>query len=414
MAARTLNKLTATGSKALKTAGRHSDGGGLYLNVSASGSKSWLFMWTPKGAKNRHELGLGGYPAVSLEKARAIAAGYRVDVAEGRNPKVERDRTPEPLFEDAAEQFIASQESEWRNEKHVWQWRQTMKAHCKPINKKRPSQITTDDVLSCLKPIWTRMPETAARVRGRIERVLNFCKVKGWRPLDSVNPAAWSGHLENLLSKRGKLSRGHQAAMPYEQLPDFMARLRARETLSARALEMTILTGSRTGELIGMQWSELDMARCLWTVPAERMKPGKDHVVPLVPRALEILESLKETRSGELYVFRSPVRRKPDAPERPISNMAMLRLLKSMLAEGENATVHGFRSSFRDWAGDMTNFPREIAEAALAHSVGNDVEKAYRRSSALLKRTKLMQAWASYVAKPQSGNVLPFAGGNAV
>jgi integrase len=405
--ARTLNKLTDTGAKAEKSPGRHSDGGGLYLNVSTAGTKSWLFMWTPKGSKSRHELGLGGYPAVSLAKARAVAAGYRVDIAEGRNPKEERDRTPEPLFEDATELFISSQESEWRNDKHVWQWRQTMKAHCAPINKKRPSQVTTEDVLACLKPIWTKLPETAARVRGRIERVLNFCKVKGWRSADSVNPAAWAGHLENLLPKRGKLSRGHQAALPYGRVPEFVGRLQGVETLGARALELTILTVSRTGETIGMQWGELDMAKALWTVPAERMKAGKPHVVPLVPRAVEILKALKETSTSAIYVFPSQAKRKPGTPERPLSNMAMLKLLKSMLAEGEEATVHGFRSSFRDWAGDMTNFPREIAEAALAHSVGNEVEQAYRRSTALVKRTKLMEAWAAYVARPQTGNVVP-------
>jgi integrase len=405
--ARTLNKLTEIGVKAQKKSGRHSDGGGLYLNVTASGAKSWVFMWKPKGAANRHELGLGGYPSISLSKARAVATSYRVDVAEGRNPKEERDRTPEPTFEEATELFISSQESEWRNDKHVWQWRQTMKTHCSPINKKRPSQVSTEDVLACLKPIWTKLPETAARVRGRIERVLNFCKVKGWRAVDSVNPAAWAGHLENLLPKRGKLSRGHQAAMPYDQLPDFMVQLRKRETLSARALELTILTASRTGELIGMQWNEIDLAKALWTVPAERMKPGKAHVVPLVPRALEIIESLKETSISAVYVFPSQAKRKAGTPERTLSNMAMLKLLKSMLAEGEEATVHGFRSSFRDWAGDMTNFPREIAEAALAHSIGNEVEQAYRRSTALVKRTRLMEAWAAYVARPETGNVVP-------
>lgn len=410
--ARTLNKLTEIAVKGQKKPGRHSDGGGLYLNVTASGAKSWVFIWKPKGALNRHELGLGGYPSITLAKARGIAAGFRVDVAEGRNPKSERDRTPEPTFEEATELFIASQETEWRNDKHVWQWRQTMKAHCSPINKKRPSQVSTEDVLSCLTPIWTKLPETAARVRGRIERVLNFCKVKGWRPADSVNPAAWGGHLENLLPKRGKLSRGHQAAMPYDSLPDFMGRLRSIDTMGARALELTILTVSRTGETIGMEWSELDMAKALWTVPAERMKAGKAHVVPLVPRAVAILETLRETSTSDVFVFPSQAKRKPGEPERPLSNMAMLKLLKSMLAEGQEATVHGFRSSFRDWAGDTTSFPREVAEAALAHAVGNEVEQAYRRSTALQKRKQLMMAWEAYCFPP-AGNVVPLKSGAA-
>lgn len=411
--ARPLNKLTDPGVKSLKDSGRHSDGGGLYLNVTASGAKSWVFMWSPKGSKGRHEIGLGGYPAVSLARARALAAGFRVDVAEGRNPKEERDRTPEPLFEEATELFISSQESEWRNDKHVWQWRQTMKAHCKPINKKRPSQVTTEDVLSCLKPIWTKVPETAMRVRGRIEKVLNFCKVKGWRQPDTVNPAAWSGHLENLLPKRSKLSKKHQAAMAYEAVPAFVARVRPLETMGAQALELTILTASRTGETIGMKWSELDLDKAIWTVPAERMKAGKEHVVPLVPRAVEILSEIAETKTSDVYVFPSQARRKPQEPERHMSNMAMLKLLKSMLAEGEKATVHGFRSAFRDWAGDMTNFQREVAEAALAHTVGSDVEQAYRRSTALQKRRKLMEAWANYLGIPQKNNVVPFAGGGA-
>lgn len=418
--ARTLNRLTEIGVKAQKKPGRYADGGGLYLNVGASGSKSWVFIWTPEyaersssGQKRRHEMGLGAYPTISLSKARATANGYRLDIAEGRNPKEERDQTPEPTFEEAAELFISSIEGQWRNEKHRWQWRQTLKAHCKPINKKRPSQITTEDVLACLKPIWTKLPETAARLRGRVERVLNFCKVKGWRPEDSINPAAWAGHLQNLLPRRTKLSRGHQAAMAYEVVPAFVARLRPLKTMGAQALELTILTVSRTGEIIGMRWSEIDLDKALWTVPAERMKAGKAHVVPLVPRAVDILKAIAETKTSDVFVFPSQARRKPDAPERHMSNMAMLKLLKSLLAEGEVATVHGFRSAFRDWAGDTTSFAREVAEAALAHRVGNEVEQAYRRSTALLKRTKLMEAWAKYLDKPPKGNVLPFTGGSA-
>lgn len=406
--------------KAQKKPGRYADGGGLYLNVGSTGSKSWVFIWTPEhaersksGQKRRHELGLGAYPTIGLSKARTIAGGFRLDIAEGRNPKEERDQTPEPTFEDASAQFIASIESEWRNEKHRWQWEQTLKAHCKPINKKRPSQITTEDVLACLKPIWSKLPETAARVRGRIERILNFCKVKGWRAADSVNPAAWAGHLENLLPRRAKLSRGHQAAMAYEAVPGFVARLRPLKTMGAQALELTILTASRTGETIGMRWSEIDFDKALWTVPPERMKAGKTHVVPLVPRAVEILSEIAEAKTSDAFVFPSQARRKPDEPERHMSNMAMLKLLKSMLQEGEAATVHGFRSAFRDWAGDTTSFPREVAEAALAHSVGNEVEQAYRRSTALQKRTKLMEAWAAYLDQPPAGNVVPLKKGTA-
>lgn len=411
--ARTLNKLTEIGAKGQKKPGRHSDGGGLYLNVAVSGAKSWVFIWKPKGALNRHELGLGGYPAISLAKARAIAAGFRVDIAEGRNPKDERDRSPEPTFAEATELFISSIESEWRNEKHRWQWRQTLKAHCSGLNKKRPSQITTEDVLAALKPLWTAKPETAARLRGRVERILNFCKVKGWRPADSANPAAWAGHLENLLPRRAKLSRGHQAALAYEQIPDFMEKLRQVDTLGARALELTILTVSRTGETIGMRWDEIDHAKETWTLPGIRMKAAKPHTVPLVPRAVEILKALRETSTSDVFVFPSQVTRKKGEPERHLSNMAMLKLLKSLLTEGQAATVHGFRSSFRDWAGDTTSFPREVAEAALAHAVGNEVEQAYRRSTALQKRKQLMLAWEAYCFPPADGNVVPLKGGQA-
>ncbi|MEQ1768501.1 MAG: integrase arm-type DNA-binding domain-containing protein [Devosia sp.] len=385
MIARSIHKLSDPAVKAAKLPGRYSDGGGLYLNVSARGARSWLFMWTPAGGKRR-EMGLGGYPAVTLARARAKASDCREIAAGGGDPIVERDKTPEKTFGEAADEFISSIESEWRNKKHRWQWQQTLRDRCAAIRGKLVSQVTTEDVLKVLKPMWTAQPETAARLRGRIERVLNFAKVKGWR--SGENPAAWRDNLRNILPKQSKLARGHYAAMPYPDLPAFMTDLRAVDGPAARALEVTILTASRSGEAIGMRWDELDLDAALWTVPASRMKAGEEHLVPLTARVVVILRKLAETAVGP-HVFPSPA-----AKHKPLSNMAMMMLMRRM--KHGDLTVHGFRSTFRDWCGDQTTFPREVAEAALAHKVGNAVEQAYRRSSALEKRRKLMDAWSRY------------------
>jgi integrase len=272
----------------------------------------------------------------------------------------------------------------------------------------RVSQITTEDVLKVLSPVWSEKSETASRLRARIERVLEFAKVKGWR--DGENPAAWRGNLRNLLPKRQKLQRGRQPAMAYADVPAFMVRLRASEAMAARALEFTILTVARSGEALGARWPEIDFDRKVWTVPAERMKGGETHVVALSLAAVDLLKRLHETRRGD-FIFAGEPRpgNKQDAKHgRSLSNMAMMMLLRRMKLT--DISVHGFRSAFRDWAGDETSFAREVAEAALAHKVGNDVERAYRRSDALEKRRKLMQAWANYLAPKVSraaDNVLP-------
>jgi integrase len=388
--ARTLNKLSDVAVKAEKASGRHSDGGGLYLNVTRSGTKSWLFMWTPKGSKSRVEMGLGAYPAVSLAKARTRAAECRAMVADGLDPIAERDREAEPTFKKCAEQFIETMKVSWQNEKHRYQWEQTLGTPCELIHEKRVSLITVEDVVAVLRPIWVTKKETASRLRGRIEKVLNYAKVKGWR--SGENPAAWRGNLENALPARKSADKGHHAAMPYVDVPNFMTELSAREAIAARALEFTILTASRSGEALGGKFSEVDFDAKNWTVPAARMKARIPHTVPLSARALAILEEMKAAATGP-YIFPA------SDPAKPLSGMAMLMLLRRMkLAE---VTVHGFRSSFRDWCGDSTTFPREVAEAALAHKVGNEVEQAYRRSSALEKRRKLMEAWASFCLPAQ-------------
>lgn len=399
--ARILQKLSDVLVKSTKLKpGRHSDGGGLYLNVTPFGSKSWLFMWTIAG--KRREMGLGPYPAVTLASARTKAGEARQAIAEGRDPIAEKAKETEPTFAECVDKFLGSMEGQWRNDKHRAQWRMTLgDAYCKTIAAKRVSQIGTDDVLRILSPIWTEKNETASRLRGRIERVLDFAKAKGWR--EGENPALWRGHLKALLPARQKLQRGHHAAMHYDSLPAFMARLREADGIAARALEFAILNASRSGEVLGARWEEIDDKAKTWTIPKERMKAGRAHVVPLSDAALSILKRMKELATGD-YVF-------PGAkPKRPLSNMAMTAVLRRM--ELRHLTVHGFRSAFRDWCGDKTTFPRDVAAMALAHRVGDSTEQAYRRADALAKRRKLMNAWAQYITAPsEKGAVVQFRRG---
>lgn len=380
---RAIHKLTDRTCKASTKPGMLGDGGGLYLGIKASGSRSWSFIWKNNG--KRHELGLGPYPAVTLAKARVMAAEHREAIADGRNPIVERRTEAVPSFGECAELFIKSMEPQWRNEKHRAQWRSTLSTYAMPIWSISVSDIDTDDVLRVLNPIWQKRPETASRLRGRIERVLDFAKVRGWR--SGENPALWRGHLKSILPARTKLSRGHHAAMPYVDIPQFLNRLRDLEAVSARALEFLILTAARSGEVREATWDEFDLDGGVWTVPALRMKAGKIHRAPLSPRALEIVEWLKEHQVSD-FVFPG------QKPDRPMSNMAYAMLMRRLKLG--HYTVHGFRSAFRDWAGDETQFPRDIAEQALAHQVGNETERAYRRADALTKRRELMAEWAGY------------------
>lgn len=405
--ARTLNKLSDVTARSSKLKpGRHSDGGGLYLNVTATGSKSWVFMWTPKGEKRR-EMGLGQFPAVGLAAARAKALDCRQLVAEGRDPIEEKQKDEMPTFGETADRFLASLAGTWKNEKHRDQWYYTLSRRrdddgnltkvgfCLDIIDLPVDELATEHVLKVLTPIWGTLAETSSRLRGRIERVLDFAKVKGWR--SGENPALWRGHLKNVLPARKKLTRGHHPAMPYSDVPAFVARLRTREAMSAKAMEFTILTTSRSDETYGGRWPEVDFDKAIWIVPPERMKRSRQHRVPLSGRALEILRELHEVRVSD-FIF--PGQKKDE----PLSSSAMDALLERM--KEDQYTVHGFRSSFRDWAGDETSFPREVAEAALAHKVGDETEQAYRRSDALEKRRKLLQAWADYLSKPKSGNIV--------
>ncbi len=396
--ARQVRRLSARSVATLKKPGRHADGDGLYLVVDASGARRWMFLFRQGG--RLREMGLGGVSAVSLAEAREKAAECRKLVAAGTDPIARRKMakaTPSQAmtFGDFADALVDEIAPGFRNAKHVAQWRMTLKVYAAPLRAKSLDAIGTDDVLAVLQPIWTKRSETASRVRGRIERVLDAAKARGLR--SGENPARWRGHLDHLLPRRQKLTRGHHLAMPFPEVPAFIAQLKEREAVAALALEFCILTAARSGEVLGAQWNEVDVEGKIWTVPATRMKAGREHRVPLSEEALKILTRMKEVRTGD-YVF--PGQRKG----RPLSVMAMEMVLRRMKVD--NATVHGFRSSFRDWAGESTSFPREVAEAALAHVIGDQTERAYRRSDALEKRRKLMTAWAGFLNGSRAASVV--------
>lgn len=392
--ARTVNRLTATGLAKLRNRGRIADGGGLWLNISHTASKSWVFRWTPKGGRPR-EMGLGPYPAVSLADVRRKAAVCREQAAAGLDPKAERDKESGKSFGVAADAYLDAMSSRWTNSKTRWQWQSTLTDRCAPIRIRPIMEIDTADVLSILNPIWSKIPETAARTRMRIEGVIDYAKAQGWREGD--NPARWKGHLENILPKRQTLTKGHHPAMAYLELPDFFARLETVEALSARALQILILTAGRSIEVLQATWGEIDLENALWVIPAKRMKAKRGHRIPLTSEAIAILKPLYETRVSS-YVFPGQKNGKP------LSAMSMEMLLRRMKVE--DATVHGFRSTFRDWCGDCTNSPREVAEQALAHIVADATERAYRRGDALEKRRALMQAWADYCTGANSRKVV--------
>ncbi|WP_281059628.1 site-specific integrase [Mesorhizobium sp. M1E.F.Ca.ET.045.02.1.1] len=406
---RSLNLLAETSIRAKEMKpGRYSDGGGLYLMVKKGGTKSWTFVHFKGSGAGRawKEAGLGSYPGVSLKEARLAAAGCRDRLRRGLEP-IDADAEVEaPTFAKCADDFIAEAGKGWSNPKHKAQWEMTLgDAYCKSIRAKAVSEVTTADVLAILKPVWQAKPETAQRLRGRVERVLDFAKASGHR--SGENPALWRGHLQHLLAKGKKLSRGHHSAMPYSDVPAFVKRLRTSGAMSAKALEFLILTAARSGEVLGAVWDELDLEEKVWTVPAARMKARKVHRVPLTDAAINILIPLHEARVSA-YVF--PGETKKGGSEAPLSVMAMTMQMRRM--EVGEFTPHGFRSAFRDWCGDQTSFPREVAEAALAHKVGDSVENAYRRSDALEKRRKLMNAWSNFLNAPARGN-LRLVGGNA-
>lgn len=398
-------------------AGRHADGGGLNLLVKQSGARSWVYRFMLNGRSR--DIGLGaasGAGALTLAHARDAAAALRVKVKSGIDPLEERQqKTAQALaetqsakisgitFKSVAEAHIAANEDNWRSPKHRQQWSNTLASYVYPIIGDLPvSGIETSHVLSILEPIWKEKPETANRIRGRIETVLDSAKARGYR--EGENVARWRGHLALILPARTKLARGHHAALPYEQVSTLIAALHKREAVAALALEFLILTAARSGEVFGASWDEIDFDKGAWTVPAERMKGGKDHRVPLSARAIEILETAKQL--GGHWLF-------PGVRGGQPSSMAMAMTLRRLHAAslkdgGEGyvdpkqkrpATVHGFRSSFRDWADERTAYPHEMKEMALAHTIGNKAEAAYRRGDLFEKRRRLMAEWATFCAE---------------
>jgi integrase len=388
-----------------KTKGYAADGGGLLLQISRGPQgqlwKSWVFRYDVGG--KRTDIGLGGVGTRTLKEAREVAKQFRLMLLDGDDPLHERRRLKESklrerqehaaaqaarkTFSDCASLFLAKHQSGWKNQKHREQWKTTLEGYANPvIGQLFVGDITTPNIVAVLTrdKLWDTRRETARRLLGRIERVLNFATASGYRS-GSDNPARWSGHLRDLLPHGGTGRPEHHAALAYVDIPQFMAELRAVDTPAARALEFTILTAARTGETIGATLDELDLKAKTWTVPASRMKSGKEHKVPLPYRTIEILRQQLERAPGSDRVF-------------PLGHdKALLRLLKSMR---QGCTVHGFRSAFMDWAHEQTAFPKVVIDMALAHAVSDKVEAAYRRGDLFAKRTKLMQAWADYCAKP--------------
>jgi integrase len=361
--------------------GKYSDGANLYLVVASGGSRKWVLRFNWRGQAK--EMGLGSASSVPLADARERAAEARRKIAQGINPIEDRRRDQgTPNFGILAETVHYSLSAGFRNKD---QWINTLTTYAAPLWGKSVNSIGTDDVLAVLKPIWTEKNETASRLRGRIEKVLDEAKAKGFR--EGENPARWRGHLDHLLPRRSKLPRGHHAALPYRELPPFITELKTHSSPAAFALEFCILTAARSGEVLGAKWSEVDLDKKVWTIPANRMKAAREHRVPLSSRAVHILKNMAEFKSGD-FVFPG------QKAGKPLSNMAMEMLLRRM--KRDDITVHGFRSSFRDWAGNETDYPRELIETALAHVIGNRAEQAYRREDALEKRRKLMEEWAGF------------------
>lgn len=380
----------------------HADGGGLFLQTSYGKeaghvNRSWLFQYELHGG--RHWIGLGPTHTVSLGEAREQARQFRRQLMDGIDPLAAKNEQAQQRRLEAAKQmtfgecaaaYLETHDAGWKNDKHRQQWRTTLTTYCHAISDLPVKDVNTDHVLRVLTPLWKTRTETAMRLRGRIERVLAWAKGRGLRA--GENPARWQGHLDEMLARPSKIKRiKHHPALPYAEIPAFMTELRRRDTLSAQALEFAILTACRTGEVIGAKWDEIDLDAKVWTIPVERMKSGRAHRVPLSDRAVKILRHL-DRQDGRMF---------------PLNHTAMLQML-GRLRPG--LTVHGFRSTFRDWCAEVTRYENHVVESALAHAIGDKVEAAYRRGDLFEKRRKLMDAWATYCAKPplqKTGSVVP-------
>lgn len=405
--------------------GRHTDGSGLHLLVKDSGARSWVYRYMLNG-KSR-DIGLSNCPEavamlkgsasarLTLVQARDVAAIYRMKVKCGTDPLEERHRKAADAlaaaqaarvagvtFKAVAEAHIAAHEGGWRNDKHRQQWGNTLAAYVYPVIGDLPvADVATSHVLTILEPIWADKPETASRVRGRIETILDAAKAREYR--QGENPARWRGHIAQILPARARLTRGHHKALAYDAVPAFVADLRKRQATAALALEFVILTATRTSEVLGATWAEVDLNKAVWAIPPSRMKAGREHRVPLSPRAVEILTTMKLLDKATLF--------SGDKGSK-LSGMAMSMLLRRM---GADVTVHGFRSAFRDWSAECTGYAHEVCEMALAHVIGNKAEAAYRRGDLFEKRRRLMDDWAAYCAGGAAAgvNVTPIRGNAA-
>ncbi|HZQ01666.1 MAG TPA: integrase arm-type DNA-binding domain-containing protein [Reyranella sp.] len=412
--ARTIHRLKPITLTRKMTAGYHADGGGLYLQVTDAGAKSWIFRYSIAG--KRREMGLGPYSAkttkgadkrvVSLHAARERSAEARALVKSGKDPIAVREaqqaqerleRARGVTFDQAVELFLESHEEAWKNPKHRQQWRNTLKTYAGPkIGSLSIADIGTPEVTKVLEPIWRTKPETASRLRGRIERILDWARVRQLR--EGENPARWRGHLDKVFAARSKLRKvKHHAAVPIDDLPAVYAKLKVSRGIAAKALRFAILTAARAGETVHATWAEMNLDDGIWTVPASRMKAGKEHRVTLSREALAILKDLHKVRTGPL-VFVGNKRK-------ALSLTSLSKALRT--AGGEKATVHGMRSTFKDWCSERTSFPSEVSEMALAHSIGDKVEAAYRRGELLEKRRAMMDQWATFLASRSTAKVVP-------
>jgi len=391
--AREVGKFTAVSVRALKKPGLYADGGGLYLQAAQGGSKTWIFRFMQHG--RRRDMGLGPLHTVTLAEAREVARRCRQQVLAGDDPialrRAERAAKAElaaaiNTFQKCATAYITQHEHGWKNEKHVAQWPATLKRYVYPIiGQLDVAAIDVGLVMQVLQPIWTSKNETASRLRGRIETILDAATVLGHRT--GPNPARWKGNLDKLLPARAKVRKGgHHAALPYSDMSSFMADLKEQEGFGAHALKFTILTAARTSEALKATWDEIDLDAAVWTIPGRRMKGKREHRVPLSEPAMVVLREMLAVRTSD-YVF-------PGRGDKPLSSMVMLMVLRRMKRQG--VTVHGFRSTFRDWVAEATAYPAEVAEMALAHAVGSKTEAAYRRGDLFQKRVDLMTDWAAY------------------
>lgn len=379
------HRLTETKVKAMTAPGVYSDGDGLYLRVRAGGSRQWIFVYRRAG--KRTEIGLGGYgqgtAPVSLALAREKAEGIRERLARGVVASGKK------TFLDVMEDVLKVKEASFRNDKHRAQWRMTLDAYAIALHRKPIADITRDDVVEALKPIWSTIPTTADRTRQRIAAVFDYARARGLYEGD--NPAEWRGGLKELLPSP-KIAKEHHEAVAYKDIPAVMRRLRESTATGARAAEFITLTAARTGEARNATWGEFDLDGALWVVPAARIKMKREHRVPLPPRAVDILKGQQQRATGTL-VFEG------EREGVPVSENALKKALRDIT--GGTETMHGMRSAFRDWAGDMSAYPREIIESALAHAISDKTEAAYRRSDALQKRRKLMEDWQQYCESGQ-------------